>query len=127
MIKKPLSDPEGCTQDIRSLLDTLDVLGGRWRLLIVHYLLIRPEEQNTFKKMEKDIEGISAKMLSKDLKVLEVNKIVRREVMPTKPITVQYSLTTYGIELRTVIQQLVAWGNKHRWFMAGNVSISTSK
>ena len=117
MIQKPISDPPACTQDIRSLLDTLEVLGGRWRLLIVHYLLIRPQEANTFKKMEKDITGISAKMLSSDLKWLEANKIVHRQVMETKPITVQYSLTTYGQELKTVISKLVAWGEKHRWKM----------
>lgn len=117
MMQKPFSDPQGCTQDIRSLLDTLEILGGRWRLLIVHYLLIRPHEANTFKKIEKDMVGISAKMLSSDLKWLEANKIVHRQVMDTKPVTVQYSLTPYGQELREVIRMLVAWGEKHRWVM----------
>ena len=114
MIKKPKTDPHGCTDDIMAMLDTLDALGGRWKLLIVHYLLKRQGESNTFKKMEKDIEGISAKMLSKELKMLEVNKIVHREVMPTKPITVQYSITEYGKETKTVIGILVDWGQKHR-------------
>ena len=114
MIKKPKTDPHGCTDDILAMLDTLDALGGRWKMLIVHYLLTRQGEPNTFKKMEKDIEGISAKMLSKELKMLEVNKIVHREVMPTKPVTVQYSITEYGKETKTVIGVLVAWGMKHR-------------
>jgi len=114
MIKKPKTDPHGCTDDILAMLDTLDALGGRWKLLIVHYLLTREGESNTFKKMEKDIEGISAKMLSKELKMLEVNKIVHREVMPTKPVTVQYSITEYGKETESVIKALVDWGQKHR-------------
>src|SRR4249920_3506342 len=114
MIKKPKTDPHGCTDDILAMLDTLDALGGRWKLLIVHYLLTRQGESNTFKKMEKDIEGISAKMLSKELKMLEVNKIVHREVMPTKPVTVQYSITEYGKETKDVISVLVDWGQKHR-------------
>jgi len=114
MIKKPKTDPLGCTDDILAMLDTLDALGGRWKLLIVHYLLTRAGESNTFKKMEKDIDGISAKMLSKELKMLEVNKIVHREVMPTKPVTVQYSITEYGKETESVIKALVDWGQKHR-------------
>ena len=114
MIKKPKTDPSGCTDDLLAMLDTLDALGGRWKLLIVHYLLKREVESNTFKKMEKDIEGISAKMLSKELKMLEVNKIVHREVMPTKPVTVQYSITEYGKETKGVIGILVDWGQKHR-------------
>lgn len=114
MIKKPKTDPHGCTGDLLAMLDTLDALGGRWKLLIVHYLLTRQDASNTFKKMEKDIDGISAKMLSKELKMLEANHIVRREVMPTKPVTVQYSITEYGKETKDVISILVGWGIKHR-------------
>src|SRR6478752_863717 len=114
MIRKPKSDPAGCTFDLLAMLDSLDALGGRWKLLIVHYLLTRQGESTTFKKMEKDIEGISAKMLSKELKMLEANYIVRREVMPTKPVTVQYSITEYGKETKDVISILVSWGMKHR-------------
>lgn len=114
MVKKPKTDPSACTGDIMSMLDTLDVLGGKWNLLIVHYLLSREDKINTFKKMEKDIEGISAKMLSKELKALEVNQIVKREVMDTKPVTVQYSITEYGKGTRPVISALVNWGQQHR-------------
>ncbi len=114
MIKKPKTDPPACTGDIMAMLDTLDVLGGRWKLLIMHYLLIREDETNTFKKMEKDIEGISAKMLSKELKMLEANQLVSREVMPTRPVTVRYAITAYGKETRAVIATLVNWGQRHR-------------
>lgn len=114
MIKKPKSDPQACSGDIMAMLDTLDVLGGKWKLLILHYLLSRAEQNNTFKKIEKDIEGISAKMLSKELKTLEANLMVSRTVMPTAPVTVQYSITEYGKEARTVIATLVEWGQNHR-------------
>jgi DNA-binding HxlR family transcriptional regulator len=114
MIRKPKTDPIGCTEDISAMLDTLDVLGGRWKLLIVHYLITREHEVNTFKKMEKDIEGISAKMLSKELKGLETNLIVNRMVMDTKPVTVQYSITAYGKNILPIIRDMVAWGKAHR-------------
>lgn len=114
MIKKPKTDPAACTGDILSMGDTFDILGGKWKLLILHYLLRREHDANTFKKMEKDIEGISAKMLSKELKLLEVNKLVKREVMNTKPITVQYSITEYGKTTQDLIKSIVGWGHKHR-------------
>ena len=114
MIKKPKSDPPSCVGDIRAMNDTLEALGGKWKLLIVHYLLLRDGENNTFKKIEKDIEGISAKMLSKELKSLEANEIVTREVMKTKPITVKYNITEYGKSIKSIISILVDWGQSHR-------------
>lgn len=117
MITKPKSDPDSCSGDILAMLDALDILGGKWRLLILHYLLLRREEKNTFKKIEKDISGISAKVLSKELKCLESNLLIRREVMDTKPVTVEYSITDYGTESKAVISTLVNWGSRHRMKM----------
>lgn len=114
MLKKPKSDPAGCTQDIMAIQDTLEVLGGRWKILIVHYLMLRENEIVTFKKMEKDIGEISAKMLSKELKTLEMNQLIHQEVMNTKPITVQYSITEYGKKTKDVIRAMVIWGEMHR-------------
>ena len=119
MIKKPKSDPPICTGNIMALQDALDVLGGKWRMLILHYLLTREQEVNTFKKIEKDIDGISAKVLSKELKVLELNLMLTREVMDTKPVKVQYSITSYGKEVRSVIEALVDWGVSHRMHLLG--------
>jgi DNA-binding HxlR family transcriptional regulator len=123
MIKKPKTDPIACTADIRSLQDAQDVLGAKWSLLIIHYLMSREGENNTFKKIEKDIGGISAKMLSKELKILELNKIIHREVMKTKPVTVNYSITEYGKEANKVIVALVNWGKRHRSVMFGEGNV----
>ncbi|MEG1237233.1 MAG: helix-turn-helix domain-containing protein [Flavobacterium sp.] len=119
MMKKPKSDPVECSNAVRALQDAKDALGGKWILLIIHYLIVREKENNTFKKMEKDIEGISAKMLSKELKILEFNKIVERKIMDTKPMTVQYSITNYGKEANNVILALLDWGKRHRSVMYG--------
>ena len=120
MIKKPLSDPAGCTGDIRAMLDTLDILGGKWKLLILHYLMTREGERNTFKKMEKDIVGISAKMLTQELKILEAHKLVNRTTLPTKPISVNYSITDYGKQTKPVIDALLTWGHNHRITLFSN-------
>jgi len=60
------------------------------------------------------VEGITPKMLSKELKFLEDNLILTREVMATRPITVKYSITEYGRSCSTVMTALHAWGAKHR-------------
>lgn len=117
MIKKPQSDPPVCTGNLLAMNDTLDILGGKWKLLILHYLMYREDLPNTFKKIERDITGISAKMLSKELKDLEANKLVKREVQQTKPVTVQYSITDYGKTTRDLIDVLVDWGKNHRYEM----------
>lgn len=62
--------------DIVAIMDTSGIFGTKWSLLIVHGLSVRESEVNTFKKIEKDIGGISARMLPKGLKVLERDKIL---------------------------------------------------
>lgn len=64
--------------------------------------------------MEREIEGITAKMLSKELKELEVNELVKRTVYDTMPVTVEYELTEYGKSLKKVIHALKVWGAEHR-------------
>lgn len=114
MVKKAKSDPAGCVGDVLAMNDALEVLGGKWTLLIIHYLIARADEVNTFKKIERDIDGISAKVLTQELKSLESNDIITREELPTKPISVAYSISTYGKSVTEVIQVLVRWGLNHR-------------
>lgn len=113
-MKKVKSDPPNCTPNLLAMRDTLEILGGKWKLLILHYLTSREDSTNTFNKIEKDIEGISAKVLSKELKDLEANQLVIRTVQKTKPITVNYSISDYGKTTSKVIKTLVEWGKNHR-------------
>ncbi|MVZ63715.1 winged helix-turn-helix transcriptional regulator [Sphingobacterium humi] len=110
-----------CGINLLAMRDTLDVLGGKWKLLILHYLITREHEINTFKKMEREITGISAKMLTKELRDLETNKLVHRAQQDTRPITVRYSITPYGKNAEILIQQLVTWGKNHRAQLTGKV------
>ncbi|MBO9729392.1 MAG: helix-turn-helix transcriptional regulator [Chitinophaga sp.] len=64
--------------------------------------------------MLRGIPGISSKVLSKELKDLEINKLVERTVHDTKPVTVEYSITSYGKTLIPVAEQLLQWGMSHR-------------
>ncbi|ETZ24650.1 helix-turn-helix domain-containing protein [Pedobacter sp. V48] len=103
-----------CEQELSAIRDSLEILGGKWKLRIMRYLNNRKEGQNTFKKIQREIEGISAKMLSKELHDLEINLLVSRTVLDTRPITVKYAITEYGSSVLPVTESLVIWGLNHR-------------
>ncbi|UUC44791.1 winged helix-turn-helix transcriptional regulator [Flavobacterium cerinum] len=103
-----------CTEELFAIRDSLEILGGKWKLLILIYLKNRQDRLVHFKMIERGIEGISAKMLSKELKELEVNLLVTRTIQNTRPITVTYALTDYGKSVIPVIDALVQWGFDHR-------------
>lgn len=102
-----------CEQELNAIRDSLEVLGGKWKLRIMRHLNIHIDEINTFKKIQREVEGISAKMLSKELQDLEINLLVSRTVMNTKPVTVQYAITAYGQSVFPVTESLVNWGLNH--------------
>lgn len=100
-----------CGRNIMAVRDSLDILSGKWKLPIIISLMYGDKR---FKEMERQIEGITAKMLSKELKDLEMNLLVKRTVYDTMPVTVEYSLTEYGKTLKKVIGSLHDWGANHR-------------
>jgi DNA-binding HxlR family transcriptional regulator len=104
--------PTECKKHIMAVHDAMDVLSGKWKISIVAVLCYH--QKRRFSEILNDVQGISNKMLSKELKELEMNKLITRTVLNTQPITVEYSLTQYGQELKTMIDQLSEWGKKHR-------------
>ena len=103
-----------CEQELAAIRDSLEVLGGQWKLRIMRHLNNHINETNTFKKIQREVEGISAKMLSKELQDLELNLLVTRTVINTKPVTVGYAITEYGLSVLPVTESLVDWGLNHR-------------
>lgn len=101
-----------CKKHIMAVHDAMDVLSGKWKISIVAVLCYYHKRR--FSEILNDVQGISNKMLSKELKELEMNKLVKRTVIDTQPITVEYSLTEYGQELQVMINNLSEWGKKHR-------------
>lgn len=108
--KQPVKKEE-CTQYMLPLRDALNVLSGKWKIII---LLALSMKDYRFKELQGEIDGIAAKMLSKELKELEANDLVKRTVYDTIPVTVEYSITPYGRSLEKVIEELRKWGLKHR-------------
>ena len=102
---------ESCTKAIIPVRDALDILSGKWKLPIIIALSFG---NRRFSHLAKQIPGITDKMLSKELRELEMNELVKRTVYDTVPVTVEYSMTTYGKTLEKLIDELQAWGLKHR-------------
>lgn len=99
-------------KEMMAIHDAMDVLNGKWKIYIIssicHY------NKRRFSDILNDVIGISNKMLSKELKELETNKLIERTVLDTHPVTVQYELTKHGKTLKTIIDNLTEWGIEHR-------------
>ncbi len=89
----------------------LGVIGSKWRPLILWHLL---EKTMRFNELEKSIGDISQKMLTSELRGLESDGIVKRQVYPQIPPKVEYSMTDYGLTLSPVLARMADWGNDHR-------------
>ena len=101
----------GCPKTALSIKDALEALEGRWKLLILFSLSSEPRR---FKQIAKEVAGITDKTLSKELKSLEGNKLIKRQVFDTFPPTVEYSITAHGMSLEKVMDELHFWGLSHR-------------
>lgn len=101
----------GCPKTALSIRDALEALEGRWKLLILFALSSGPRR---FKQISREVTGITDKTLSKELKNLEANKLLRRDVYDTFPPTVEYTITEHGKSLEKVMEELHFWGLAHR-------------
>jgi DNA-binding HxlR family transcriptional regulator len=108
---QPQLSPEKYAQMLLPLKDALDILSGKWKLQIIFSLKLG---RKRFKEIQRSIPGITPKMLSKELKELEINELAQRFVYDTKPMTVEYELTDYGQSLKPVVSELYKWGAAHR-------------
>lgn len=91
--------------------NTLRVLDGKWKVMILHALLT--EGTLRFGELKKRVPGITQKMLTAQLRELESKKVVARKVYPVVPPKVEYSLTATGHSLRPVLDAMLDWSIKH--------------
>ncbi|MFA9191323.1 helix-turn-helix domain-containing protein [Flavobacterium sp. FZUC8N2.13] len=98
-------------QFVLAVNDTLNVISGKWKLPIIGSLLF---EKRRFTDIQRNIPKITPRMLSKELKDLEVNGMVKRTVYDTTPITVEYELSESGKLLSDVLDKMLEWGMQHR-------------
>ena len=94
---------------------TVQVIGSKWKLLIMRNLLVRPWR---FNELQKNLEGISQKVLTDSLRSMEADGIITRTVYPEVPPRVEYTLSPLGETMRPILDAMQAWGNA---FKAGEL------
>lgn len=99
-----------CKKARLAIQDTLDVVGGKWKLVLISILR---DGKKKFNELSRE-GGISPRILSKELQELETNGLVSRTVCNTKPVTVEYELTAYSQTLSEVVNAMHKWGMVHR-------------
>jgi len=102
---------EACQASVGAVKDALYVLSGKWKLPLIIALSSGPKR---FNELQKVLGEITPKILSKELKELELNEFVERKVYATTPVTVTYELTPYSRSLDKVMNELRDWGMQHR-------------
>ncbi|AWH84319.1 transcriptional regulator [Flavobacterium album] len=107
---EPLTTAQ-CQSRLTAVGDALYVIGGKWKLRIIIAL---KEGHSRFNELQRVIHGISAKVLSQELKDLEINGFVERRVHADIPVVVEYLPTPYTASLKNVLEALSEWGMQHR-------------
>jgi len=110
-VKKVLSDPRNQKEEVQALQDAIYVIGGKWKLPIINSLC---NGNKRFRDIERSIPGITTRMLSRELKEMEINKLVTRTVLPSTPVLIEYTVTEYCHSFGDIILQMIRWGKEHR-------------
>ena len=90
---------------------TLEVIGGKWKVVILFHL--SHDGIHRFAELRRKIPGVSERMLTQQLRELEDDGVVHREVYAEVPPKVEYSLTDYGKTLQPITKVMCEWGQKH--------------
>ena len=102
---------DDCKRHFKAINDTLYILNGKWRVMIVACLA---SGKKRYLELQRIVEGIGPKMLSKELNRLEVNGLITRTTLKTSPVTVEYELTEYARSLKPLTDEMAVWGKQHR-------------
>lgn len=100
-----------CIDTVRPVRDALDILSGKWKLPIIISIQVGNER---FTDIQQSIAGITPKVLAKELKELEQNKLISRTVTPDYPVKITYKPEAYAQTLTPIIYSLKVWGENHR-------------
>ncbi len=110
---------KACMSALLPVRDTLDVIGGKWKILI---LISIWEGNKHFREIERSIPKLSTKVLSKELKDMQANQLITRTVLNGFPVRTEYKPTAHSKTLKKVILELQDWGIKHRKQIFGDTS-----
>ncbi|MFA6083682.1 winged helix-turn-helix transcriptional regulator [Mucilaginibacter sp.] len=106
-----LSTPRNQKEEVQALQDTIYVIGGKWKLPIINSLC---NGNKRFRDIQRSIPGITTRMLSRELKEMEANQLLKRTVIPDTPVMVEYTVTNYCYTFGDIILEMIKWGKQHR-------------
>ncbi|HEY9049073.1 MAG TPA: helix-turn-helix domain-containing protein [Ohtaekwangia sp.] len=115
-IRNILSNPRNQSEEVRALQDTIYVIGGKWKLPIINAIC---NGNKRFREIERSIPGITTRMLSRELKEMEMNKLIKRTVYDTSPVLVEYESTEYCRSFGAIILEMIRWGKEHKKMIKG--------
>ena len=90
---------------------TVSLIGSKWKLLIMRNLMARPWR---FNELQRDLSGISQKILTDSLRSMEADGIITRTVYPEVPPHVEYALSDLGESMRPIIDAMADWGTEYK-------------
>jgi DNA-binding HxlR family transcriptional regulator len=105
-----------CSSMMMPVRDALDVISGKWKLMVLISILAGNKR---FREIERSILKINSKVLAKELKDLEENKLIKRTVYDSSPVLIEYTLLPYAESLGDVIKALSDWRVNHRKYIRG--------
>nr|WP_294873100.1 helix-turn-helix domain-containing protein [uncultured Pedobacter sp.] len=108
---QPIPSRAECAGSLKNVIDALYVLNGKWKLALILSLV---QSSKRFNEIQNEVSGISSKVLAKELKDLELNDFIKRNVYPTQPVSIVYEATSYSLTLKNVLAELSSWGEQHR-------------
>lgn len=100
-----------CHKTLMAVSDALYAIGGKWKLMII---IAIARGNNRFTEIQKQVKGISARVLSSELKELEMNGFIIKKVDVGYPVTIEYQLLPYSHTLEEVVGAMTRWGMQHR-------------
>src|ERR1700732_2656783 len=112
MINEVKHNEKECNRALNAVGDALYAIGGKWKLPIIAAL--SEGNNQRFNELQRAVKGISARVFSNELKQLEMNGFVKRNVYTQTPVVVEYELTEYSKTLKEVMVALHKWGSMHR-------------
>lgn len=110
-LMKEENQQEKFQSKIKAIQDTMFVLGGKWKIPLILSIY---SGNKRFNDIAASIPGITNRVLSKELKHLEVNFLIERTIIADYPVRIEYIITPYCLTIEEIAAPLERWGNNHR-------------
>ncbi|MDQ0595242.1 DNA-binding HxlR family transcriptional regulator [Chryseobacterium ginsenosidimutans] len=114
---------EECHKVLMAVSDALYVIGGKWKLMII---IAMARGNKRFTEIQRQVTGISARVLSSELKELEMNGFIVKKVENGYPVTIEYELLPYSDTLEELVTAMTKWGMQHREKVKAEMSMGKS-